>query len=62
VSYVDTFPRRELLRRLGRAAIAGPILLATREQQSEIIFHLSRRFGTGSVIGQWLKHLGWWWS
>jgi hypothetical protein len=61
VSYVDTFTRRELFRRLGRAAIAGPLVLATREQQADLILGLSARFGARSVIGQWLKRLWWWW-
>lgn len=57
---MDTFTRRELFRRLARAAIAGPIVLATRDQQADIILRLSRMFGSGSIIGRWLKGLGLW--
>ncbi len=58
---MDTFTRRELFRRLGRAAIVGPVMLATREQQADIVFRLSRLFGGGSLIGRWLKGLALWW-
>lgn len=54
---MDTFTRRELFRRIARAAIAGPIVLATREQQADAILRLSRMLGSGSLIGQWLKGL-----
>lgn len=58
---MDTFTRRELFRRIARAAIAGPIVLATREQQADVILRLSRMLGSGSLIGQWLKGLWLWW-
>ena len=58
---MDTFTRRELFRRLGRAAIAGPIVLVTREQQADLILHLSQRFGASSIVGHWLKRIWWWW-
>jgi hypothetical protein len=61
VSYVDTFTRRELFRRLGRAAIAGPLVLATREQQADFILHVSKGFGASSIIREWLTRLWWWW-
>lgn len=58
---MDTFTRRELFRRLGRAAIAGPILLATREPQADLIYRFGRMLGHDSAIGRWLKQLSWWW-
>lgn len=54
---MDTFSRRELFRRLGRAAIVGPVMLATRDQQADLVFYVARLFGKGSVIGRWLKRL-----
>lgn len=58
---MDTITRRELFRRLGRAAIVGPILLATREPQADMIYRISRLFGNGSVIGRWLRQISWRW-
>lgn len=58
---MDTLTRRELFRRIARAAIAGPIVLATREQQAGAILRLSRMLGSSSLIGQWLKGLWLWW-
>ena len=59
---MDTLTRRELFRRLGRAAIAGPILLATREQQGDLVFRLAEAFGgKGSILGRWLRSVWLWW-
>lgn len=58
---MDTFTRRELFRRAARAAIVGPILLATREPQADLIYRISRVFGDGSAIGRWLRTLWLWW-
>ncbi len=61
---MDTFSRRELLRRLGRAALAAPIMLATRDQQGDLVYRLSVLFGgKSSIIGRWLRDLSFrWWS
>ncbi len=58
---MDTLTRRELFRRIGRAAIAGPIVLATREQQAGLIYRLARLFARGSALRAWLSDLAWWW-
>jgi len=59
---VDTFTRRELFRRLGRAALVGPIMLATRDQQGELVYRLSILFGgKSSIIGRWLRDLSFHW-
>ncbi len=58
---MDTITRRELLRRIARAAIVGPIVLGTREQQADLLFRLAGLFGEGSRIGRWLMELGWRW-
>jgi hypothetical protein len=58
VSYVDTLSRRELFRRIGRAAIAAPVLLATQEQQASLVYRLAQLFGgKDTVIGRWLREL-----
>lgn len=57
---MDTLTRRELFRRIGRAAIVGPILLATREPQADLIYRIGRALGHSS-IGRWLRELSWWW-
>ena len=54
---MDTLTRRELLRRVMRAALVGPVILRTGEQQADVLFRLSRLFGDGSLIGRWLKEL-----
>jgi hypothetical protein len=54
---VDTLTRRELLRRVVRAAVLGPVILRTGDQQTDLLFRLSRLFGDGSLIGRWLKEL-----
>jgi hypothetical protein len=58
---VDAITRRELFRRIGRAAIAGPIILATREEQSILLYRLERFFGSRSMIGRWFSELWTWW-
>lgn len=59
---MDTITRRELLRRAGRAAIVGPLVLATREQQADLIYRLAKLCAAGSPIRRWLMWLwgGWW--
>ncbi len=59
---MDTFTRRELFRRIGRAAIAGPVVLATRDQQAGLLLRLANVFGKRSAVGQWLRELvyDWW--
>ena len=57
---METLTRRELLRRLGRAAIAAPVILATKEQQADVLYNLSRVFGS-TPIGTWLRDLWLWW-
>jgi hypothetical protein len=54
---VDTLSRRELLRRLARAAVVGPVMIATHETQSELLYKLAGWFGHGSAIGKWLTEL-----
>ncbi len=54
---MDTLSRRELLRRIARAAVVGPLVLATREQQADLLYRLAKMFGDGSAIGRWLKEL-----
>ncbi|MBI2983969.1 MAG: hypothetical protein HYY42_07335 [Chloroflexi bacterium] len=64
MSYVETFTRRELFRRLGRVALATPIMLATRDQQGELVYRLSVLFGgKSSIVGRWLRDLSrrWFW-
>lgn len=58
---MDTLTRRELFRRVGRAAVIGPVLLAARDQQAGLILTLSRLFGPQSLIGRWLRDLYWGW-
>jgi len=58
---VDTITRRELLRRVGRAALVGPLLLATRDEQSFFLYRLARLFGKDSAIGQFAWKLWTWW-
>lgn len=50
---MDTVTRRELLRRVARAAIVGPVILATREEQSFLLYRLAKLFGQDSAIGRW---------
>lgn len=59
---MDTITRRELLRRAGRAAIVGPLMLATREQQADLVYRLAKLCAEGSPIRRWLLQLlrGWW--
>ena len=58
---MDTLTRRELLRRVIRAAVAGPIILATREQQADLLLRLAALLGKNSAIGRWLSELWWRW-
>lgn len=59
---MGTFTRRELFRRVARAAIVGPVVLATGEQQAELVYRLGSLLGKGSIIGRWLRGLWlpWW--
>lgn len=50
---MDTITRRELFRRVGRAAVVGPLMLATRDQQVSVLFALARLFKR-SAIGRML--------
>jgi hypothetical protein len=45
------------LRRVARAAIAGQVILGTRDQQAELLRQLSRLLGRDSIVGRWLKEL-----
>lgn len=58
---MDTITRRELLRRAARAAVVGPLMLATREQQADLLYRLARLFAEGSAIRRWLTKLSWLW-
>jgi len=58
---VDTLTRRELLGRVIRAAVAGPIILGTREQQADLLRQLAALLGRNSAIGRWLSELWWRW-
>ena len=54
---MDTITRRELLRRAARAAIVGPLLLASREQQASLLLRLAGLFGRSSPVGRLLERL-----
>lgn len=54
---MDTITRRELFRRIGRAAVIGPVILATRDEQSFLLYRLARIFGDKSAIGRWFWEL-----
>jgi hypothetical protein len=58
---VDTITRREFLRRIVRAAVAGPVVLSTREQQADLLRRLATLLGKESTIGRWLSELWWRW-
>ena len=58
---MDTLTRRELLRRVIRAAVAGRIILGTREQQADLLRQLAALLGRNSAIGRWLSELWWRW-
>jgi hypothetical protein len=53
---VETLSRRELLRRIARIAVAGPVIIATSEAQAGLVYKLARLFGD-SAIGRWLLDL-----
>jgi hypothetical protein len=59
--HVETLSRRELFRRIGRAAIVGPVVLMTREPQADLLYRIAGRFGWRSLIGRWLSGLADWW-
>ena len=54
---MDTLSRRELLRRIARVAVAGPVIMATSEAQAGLVYRLWRLFGRDSAIGRWLFDL-----
>ena len=54
---MDTITRRELLRRVARAAVVGPLMLATRDQQADLLYRFAKLSGDGSAIGRWLREL-----
>jgi hypothetical protein len=54
---VETLSRRELLRRIARVAVAGPVIMATSEAQAGLVYRLSRLLGRDSAIGRWLLDL-----
>jgi hypothetical protein len=56
---VDTITRREFLRRIVRAVVAGPVVLGTREQQADLLRQLATLLGKESTIGRWLSELWW---
>ncbi|MGH2492634.1 MAG: hypothetical protein ACRDF9_14140 [Candidatus Limnocylindria bacterium] len=58
---MDTMTRREFLRRVVRAAVAGPVIPGTREQQADILRQLATLLGKDSTIGRRLSELWWRW-
>lgn len=58
---MDAISRRELLRRIIRAAIVGPVVIATRDEQADVLYRLAMWFGQSSAVGRWLTGLWWRW-
>jgi hypothetical protein len=58
---VDTITRREFLRRVVRTAVTAPVVLGTRQQQTELLRRLAALLGEDSMIGRWLSELWWRW-
>ena len=58
---MDSLTRRELLRRVIRAAVAAPVILGTGGQQADLLRRLAIFFGRDSAIGRWLMEMFWRW-
>jgi hypothetical protein len=58
---VGTLTRRELLRRIARAAVAGLLILGTREEQAGLLRWLAQLVGRNTALGRWLTEAWWRW-